>query len=513
MSLRLRPIAAGALSLAVLALTAGAAGGSPAPSAPARPAWAGFAGDAQHSGQTVASPQPLTSVHWKVTVDHKPSCCVDGPLAHYATPMVTSANTVVVPVRIGPRKGFRVDGYAGADGVRKWTFPTDYTVPIGSLNDWPPPIPATLVNDNRVAVAGGGGTILLRSHVNDVQGDVHRIAFYGIDNYRAHRAAYRAAVQITTPLTTGPDGSVYFGFSAAAGAPGGLRNGLARISPTGEGSWVPARRLAGVDKVTRIALNSAPALSHDGRTGYLAVVTGGVGRLVGFDTTSLRPKYEHLLRDPQTQGFATIIGSSSATPTVGPDGDVFYGVLGNPTLKHNVRGWLLHFDATLSHLRTPGSFGWDQTVSVVPSSSVPSYAGTSSYLLVSKYNNYLIPGHGDGRNEIALLDPGAAQKDRFSRVQVMQEVRTVLAPTQVPQQPPGAVYEWCINSVAVDPATGSAMANNEDGHLYRWDLDTGQLVESIRLGDPAGEAYTMTVVGPDGTTYAMSNAVLYAVGS
>jgi hypothetical protein len=39
------------------------------------------------------------------------------------------------------------------------------------------------------------------------------------------------------------------------------------------------------------------------------------------------------------------------------------------------------------------------------------------------------------------------------------------------------------------------------------------LVENIRLGDPAGEANTMTVVGPDGTTYAMSNAVLYAVGS
>ena len=95
----------------------------------------------------------------------------------------------------------------------------------------------------------------------------------------------------------------------------------------------------------------------------------------------------------------------------------------------------------------------------------------------------------------------------------MQEVRTVLAPTHVPSSPPVHVYEWCINSVAVDPATGSAMANNEDGHLYRWDLDTGQLVENIRLGDPPGEAYTMTVVGPDGTTYAMSNAVLYAVGS
>jgi hypothetical protein len=121
----------------------------------------------------------------------------------------------------------------------------------------------------------------------------------------------------------------------------------------------------------------------------------------------------------------------------------------------------------LRHLKTPGSFGWDQTVSVVPSSSVPSYAGTSSYLLVSTYNNYLILGHGDGRNRIALLDPHASQPDRYADETVMKEVRTVLAPTHVPHTLPGSRYEWYINSVAVDPATGSAMANNEDGHLYR----------------------------------------------
>ena len=144
---------------------------------------------------------------------------------------------------------------------------------------------------------------------------------------------------------------------------------------------------------------------------------------------------------------------------------------------------------------------------------MPSYTGDSSYLVVSKYNNYHAGPHGDGRNEIALLDPHAAQKDRFSKVQVMQEVRTVLSPVHIPHTPKGSRYEWCINSVAVDPITGSAMANNEDGHLYRWDLDSGDLTENIRLGDPAGQAYTMTVIGPDGTTYAMTNAVMYAVGS
>ena len=142
-----------------------------------------------------------------------------------------------------------------------------------------------------------------------------------------------------------------------------------------------------------------------------------------------------------------------------------------------------------------------------------SYAGGSSYLLVSKYNNYDLGAHGDGRNEIALLDPHAAQRDRFSKVRVMREVRTVLSPMHPPHTTKGNRYEWCINSVAVDPATGSAIANNEDGHLYRWDLDTGRLTEQIRLNKPRGQAYTETVIGPDGTSYAIENALLYAVGS
>jgi hypothetical protein len=477
------------------------------------PAWTGFADNAQHTAVAPVSPQPLRHIHWQVTVDHKPSCCTDGPIAHYASPMITSANTVVVPVRMGPRKGFKLVAYAGASGAKKWSLRTDYTPPLSARDSWPPPIPASLVGDQRVAVAAAGGTILIRSHVDDAQGSVRRIAFYGIDHWRAHRAAYRAAVQITTPLTTGPDGSLYFGFSATAKAPGHLRNGLARISPSGKGSWVPARKLAGVDKVTSIALNCAPALSNDGRTGYVAVVHGTNGHLVGFNAATLHPKYRHGLRDPQTHDPATILDVSSATPTVGPDGDVFFGVLGTPLIKHDLRGWLLHFDPTLSKVRTPGSFGWDQTVSVLPASSVPSYTGSSSYLLVSKYNNYPAGPHGDGRDEIALLDPHAGQKDRFSKVRVMREVRTVLSPKHIPHTPKGERYEWCINSVAVDPATGSAMANNEDGRLYRVDLDAGTLAESIRLNGPKGQAYTMTVVGPDGTTYAMSNAILYAVGS
>jgi hypothetical protein len=478
------------------------------------PPWAGFAKNAQHTAVAPASPQPLSSIHWQAPVDLKPpSSDEEGPIAHYASPMITSSNTVVVPTRIGPRKGFKLMAYAGSDGTPIWSLHTDYKVPVAAKGQWPGPVPAGLLDDHTVAVAASGGTLLVRSDVDSASGPVHRVAFYGLHRWRHHQTAYRKAVQITTPLTTGPDGSIYFGYSATPDAPHGLNSGVARIAPDGTATWVSARTLAGTTQASHVALNCAPAISPDGRTAYVAVLAGTRPELVGFSARTLHPRYEHVLRDPQMHLRATLFESSSATPTVGPDGDVYYGVLGTDIFRHDDRGWLLHFDRTLSHSKVPGSFGWDQTASVVPAASVPSYTGSSSYLLVSKYNNYNLGPHGDGRNEIALLDPHAKQKDRFSRVTVMREVRTVLSPNHPPGTPDGTRYEWCINSIAVDPVTGSAIANNEDGHLYRWDLDSGLLTESIQLNQPRGQAYTETVVGPDGTSYAIEDATLYAVGS
>ena len=56
------------------------------------------------------------------------------------------------------------------------------------------------------------------------------------------------------------------------------------------------------------------------------------------------------------------------------------------------------------------------------------------------------------------------------------------------------------------------LVNSEDGRLYRWDLPTNQFVESIALTSGVGEAYTPTVLGPDGAVYAINNAVLFSVG-
>jgi hypothetical protein len=185
-------------------------------------------------------------------------------------------------------------------------------------------------------------------------------------------------------------------------------------------------------------------------------------------------------------------------------------VLESPCCAENHdRGFLLHFNSTLTQLKTPGAFGWDDTAAIVPASMVLSYSGTSSYLLMSKYNNYADVG-GDGKNKIAILDPNATEIDPISGITAMKEVLTILGPT--PNSGLPGVREWCINSAAVDPATKSVIANSEDGHVYRWDLTSNTLSQSIVLTSGIGEAYTPTAIGVDGTVYAINNATLFAVG-
>jgi hypothetical protein len=178
---------------------------------------------------------------------------------------------------------------------------------------------------------------------------------------------------------------------------------------------------------------------------------------------------------------------------------------------HNARGWLLQFDGLLGSAGAPGSFGWDVSPTVIPAGMVPSYAGGSPYLLALKYNNYAGVGTGDGLNRLAVLDPRATQADPIvPGVQVMREIMTILGPT-LDAGSATARREWCINTMAADPLRRSVLANNEDGKLYRWDLTTNTLSQTVTLNTGLGQAYTPTLVGADGGVYAISNAILYAI--
>jgi hypothetical protein len=295
-----------------------------------------------------------------------------------------------------------------------------------------------------------------------------------------------------------------------------LQSGVARIAPNGTGTWISAAIVSGDPSISQVAISCAPALSPDGSLLYVAVDNGSYGYLLALNSSTLALVNRVRLTDPSSGLDAILYDGSSAAPTVGPDGDVYFGVLENPFPNHNDRGWLLHYSSDLSQTKIPGSFGWDDTASIVPALLVASYKGKSSYLLMTKYNNYAGIGSGDGHNRIAVLDPNATEKDPvIPSTLVMKEVTTILGVTPDPDFPqyPGAVREWCINTAAVDPFTKSILANSEDGKLYRWDLTSNTLSEVITLSTGIGEAYTPTVIGSDGTAYAINDAILDAIGT
>jgi hypothetical protein len=101
--------------------------------------------------------------------------------------------------------------------------------------------------------------------------------------------------------------------------------------------------------------------------------------------------------------------------------------------------------------------------------------------------------------------------DPITGVSVMNVVMEQIGPTSA-APPAGAVREWCINSAAIDPVTKAAIVNSEDGTNYRWDFTTNTLSQLVSLSPGVGEAYTPTAIGPDGTVYAINDAVLYAIG-
>jgi hypothetical protein len=308
-------------------------------------------------------------------------------------------------------------------------------------------------------------------------------------------------------------GNIYFGFIVASSMPGQLQSGIARIDANGVGTWTPVTTAASDASMTHVVYNCAPALSLDSGTLYVALTTGqsgvgGAGYLVALNSATLAPVSRVRLKDPATGLDALLPDDGSASPAIGLDGDVYFGVLESSNENHQ-RGWLLHFDKMLAETRTPGAFGWDDTPSIVPSPMAPTYTGTSTYLLMTKYNNYIEAG-GNGLNKIALLDPNNTETDPVTGVKVMNEVLTIAGRTA--DGPAPAVKEWCINSAAVDRFTASILAGSEDGKLYRWNLASNTFSQTFVLTSGLGEAYTPTMIGGDGTVYAINNATLFAVG-
>jgi hypothetical protein len=483
-----------------------------------RTPWSGHGHDAQHSALSPVASQPLNHIVWQTTMDGFVSLRGSFLAIHYGSPLVTRSNTVIVPVNTGLSNGFAVEALTGATGATNWTRTTDYLLPP---HRWVPGLSSALTPKNRLYFPGGGGTVYFCDTPDKTNGApaFGQIAFYGLANYLANTNAYLTNVFVNTPITSDRYGNIFFGFQVTGATPLNLQGGLARIDFDGTATWVAATNIAGDTTMTKVQLNCAPALNNDHTKVYVAVNNNGSntssGYLAALNSRTLAPLAAVRLKDvtfPANDAYP--VDNSSASPVVAPDGDVYFGVLENPASANHGRGWLLHFDAALSVLKTPGAFGWDDTPSIVPASLVPSYHGSSPYLVLVKYNNYVARG-GDGVDRLAILDPQNTMTDPITGSTVMTNVLTIAAPTPDPAYTnvaPAAVREWCVNTVAIDPASKSALVNNEDGRLYRWSFASNKLTETNALNSGTGEGYTPTVIGVNGFVYAIQDAILYCVG-
>lgn len=483
--------------------------------------WNGYAHDAQHDAIASVASQPISRILWRTPVDLNPQYSGSELLIHYGSPSITRSNTVIVPVKTGASGGFEVEALAGATGATNWVQPTDYILPP---HYWTPGFSPVLTPKNRIYFPGGGGTVYFcdTPDTTNISPVIGQIAFFGLTNYTANTNAYLNNVFIDTPITSDRYGNIFFGFQVTGSTPLNLQSGIARIDFNGTGTWIAATNAASDAGISKVSQNCTPALSNDHKTLYVAVNSSNPygdyynhGYLIALDSRTLAPLASVRLKDVKNSSSdASVPDDGTASPTVGPDGDVYYGVLENPPGSNHYRGWLLHFDSTLAQTKTPGAFGWDDSASVVSATLVSSYHGSSPYLLMTKYNNYAGAG-GNGVNKIAVLDPQNSETDPISGATVMNEVITIAGPTPDSSNTntyPNAVREWCINSAAVDPFTKSILANNEDGKLYRWDLTSNTLSETNVLTTGIGEAYTPTIIGVDGTVYAINNAILFAIG-
>jgi hypothetical protein len=513
--------------------------------------WLCYGGGPQHIAQFTGNSQTLTKVHWHATMDDDPGYYQGVVFAHYASPMVSAANTVVYSRRHTEGLGtsnpdynnFNLVAVNGTTGAPVFSFGTDYTAPLiftTSTYDWTTMLPTTLAvltqpsggSTTGAVVAGAGGSIFLRESVDKPASTTSRLVFYTtLADFNKNLSLYGTSVQICSGITADSSGNVYFGYQAS-GTPAATfklgTGGIAKVNlMTGASTFISIASLGtNFQSAIMPAYNGAPALSNDGTALYIGLTDGqSTGYLVKLATSNLKLMAKATLWDPSIHAAqAPLIAESSAAPMVGPDGHVFVGVFGNQWRESH--GWLLQFDSNLSQVASNGkaypvgAFGWDDTPSVVPASIVPSYKGSARYLVLCKYNNYddqpSDPG-ADGSNRVAILDPtsNSTTRDRQSGIPVMNEVISVLGPTKTNDDSshPNAVREWCINSAAVDINKKGAIINSEDGHCYRWSFVTNTLTEGINLQPATSEAYTSTAIGPDGQIYAMNNTLLFAIGN
>jgi hypothetical protein len=449
--------------------------------------WTGYGGNAQHTAISNYSPLGYGTVVWSAPLDSDPPYTSGELFIHYGSVSLT-AETLVMPFRDQNTWSFIARNISS--GQVLWTYLSSFKLPSSGF-DWYPPVDGTLLPDASYAGPSVAGGVFVRPHT-DLQSQTVK-TFY--------------------PFNIA--GNLYYGIRSYGAVPDGLSNCFVKMSEAGV---CTIYNCAATHEPT---FNAGPTLSNDGSTIYVVenVQNSSESHIIALSTATMQKTADAILLDPSGNELDALGEESSASPLVGPDGDVYFGGM----YGDYYRGWLTHFDKNLNPKGVEGAFGWDDTPSVVPASAVPAYTGTSSYLICCKYNHYIEAGL-PGNNMVAILDPNASSIDPYDNVPTMAPVVEVLGVTHDSRSSlTTAVREWCINSAAVDVKGKTIVLNSEDGSVYKWDLTqtsmtantpgclTGTLTAHLQLTDGIGEAYTPTVIGKDGTVFAVDNARIYAV--
>jgi hypothetical protein len=221
--------------------------------------------------------------------------------------------------------------------------------------------------------------------------------------------------------------------------------------------------------------------------------------------------------DPGTNepGPGRILDDASSTPTVAPDGSIFFGVY---TRYNYAQGHLMKFSPSGQFLAAFG-FGWDSTPAI--------YSHNATYSIVEKENHYgnvgsycnnasFCPTDRTGTNPSSPEAYFVTQLDSNLRPEWSYQNKNTLSCTRsasgsvtcVSDHPAG--FEWCVNAPVVD-ANGVVYANSEDGNLFAINQG-GTLREKIFQQLAVGAAYTPASLGSDGKVYSQNAGHLFVAG-
>lgn len=464
--------------------------------------------------------------------------------------------------------------------VQAWSFASDWKAPGSYADFWEPVFHSVLAN-GALYVPGAGGTIFRVdkgtgaqvARINpfgtidnntytagpisaDSSGNLYYNVvklqpgggFYSKDSVDSwlvkvapDNSATKVSYSVLTPGTPGPDDPCEISFSQS----------LAPWPPSPT-AVAPTVRCGPM----RVALNIAPAIAPDGtiysiarshaafanRSGFLVAVNPNLslkwiaslnnrfndGCGVPISSGGVLPPNgqpggcrvgANLGVDPGVNhaGGGRVLDDSSASPTVAPDGSVFYGAYS----RYNyAQGHLMHFSSTGAYLGAY-RFGWDLTAGISPHGN--------SYSVVIKDNQYGEVGSYCDVEAVCPSDRTVANSAGYPEAYFITQLNQNLNVQwrfqntntfSCSRQPDGSVtcvsdhpngFEWCVNAMAID-SNGVVFANSEDGNLYAINPD-GTLKQSIFQQLALGAAYTPASIGLDGKIYSQNAGHLFVAGN